>query len=485
MTDTPKNLTGAINRARELHREEIADRLRRRQELERQRLEELNALPTRQPEPAPEPVAAPEPVRSAEPPAPEPVRELQPAPRPTVREPSKRPRRPVPAPVAREDATPAETLPTERFVKIRNSIFDELSRYLSGNQYKVYLELYRETLGRKNSNSTAFFRPRQMAADLGIGSDQTVYRAFKELQERGLISVEAKVGHTQGSRVTVRSLEVAMEALRQQPAKTRGRKTTSVKITTVKNTEVISTVVDSTTPVQQESPHHHSENHDASVVNITTLHDHERHVRQFPNTSPTHAPDTPSGSAAIQNGGGEVLRNGLAEQLVTRYDYSPHLARIAIDSLEAADLDLVPLMLTRLDGLITRGRQKQGVPIQNPAGILSGWLADFDSWRAVLEQDRARLDAHQSGAAEPEGTDLYVQYLTERDARTDARLRALDPDDYARRAAEARREIIERHPPARDWPDEHWAKVVASHLKGALADGEPSFDEWLASRSGD
>ncbi len=475
MTDTPKNLTGAINKARELHREEIADRLRRRQELERQRLDELNSLPSKQPA---------EPPRPSDP-APEPERVLPEPPRIVERkEPARKPRRPVPAP-----APPAvvanETLPTERFVKVRNSIFDELSRYLSGNQYKVYLELYRETLGRKNSNSTAFFRPRQMAMDLGIGSDQTVYRAFKELQERGLITVEARVGHTQGSRVTVRSLEVAIEALRQQPAKTRGRKTTSVKITTVKNTEVISTVVDSTTPVQQESPHYHSENDDAGVVNITTLHDHERHVRQFPNTSPTHAPDTGSGSAAIQNGGGEVLRNGLAEQLVTRYDYSPHLARIAIDSLEAADLELIPHMLTRLDGLIERGRQKQGVPIQNPAGILSGWLADFDSWRTVLQQDHARQESQQNDAAPAEATDLYVQFLTERDARAEARLRALDPDEYSRRADEARREIAERHPPARDWPEEHWEKVVTAHLKGALADGEPSYDEWLAARAAD
>jgi DNA-binding MarR family transcriptional regulator len=452
MTETPKNLSGAIKRAREMHRAEIAERLERRQTAERQRLEQLNAVPR----PAEAPTAPP-----VDAPAPETARAPVPAPEPPAVAPA--------VPSAESAAAPAEpraveTLPTERYLKVRNAIFDDLARYLSGNQYKVYMEIYRETLGRRQPTPSGFFRPREMARELGIGSDQTVYRALKDLSDCGLLTCEARIGDTRGTRITLCAVETALERVRlKSPARrASGRKPTTVKITTVKNTEVIGTTVD-----QQQSPRYYSDDHDGTVVKITTLHDHERHARHG-KTASTQRDD----------GGAGAARAAIVGELVARYGYSPRLARAAVDEVPDADVELVPFLLRRLDRAVERGQHRKGAVIQNPAGILSGWLADFGSWRTVLVADRDRA-ASAAVEAQPEAQDPYTEYLTEMDTAAAAEIDRLDAPTRERLERDARAELARTYPASADWPEEHWQRAILAHLKRSQFD-RPSFEEWSA-----
>lgn len=445
MSETPKNLSGAIKRAREMHRAEIAERLRRRQDVERERLEQLNAVPRSGPSQRQEsPVEAP-------------------------LHPSATPARPVAAApseaTARAEAVSAEprtveTLPTERYLKVRNAIFDELARYLSGNQYKVYMEIYRETLGRRQPTPFGYFRPREMARELGIGSDQTVYRALRDLGQSGLLTCEARIGDTRGTKITLFALETTLERLRRDaPVRRAARsKITTVKITTVK----------STTAVQQKSLQYYGENHDGAVVKITTLHDHERHER------PTKTAPTP---AERGDGGG---RSEIVDELVARYGYSPRLATAAVNDVAEPDLDLIPFLLERLDRAVERGQHRKGAVIQNPAGILSGWLADFASWRTVLVADRERAASAAEGAA-PQVQDRYTEYLTEMDADAAQKIALLEPVERARLEQEARAEIARTFPASTDWPEEHWERAILAHLKRSQFE-RPTFESWLARR---
>lgn len=454
MSETPKNLSGAIKRAREMHRDEIAERLRRRREAEQERLDQLNAVPREAPAPAkaPEPPSAePAPVTVAVPAAPVVERTEPEVPEPEPVEPPR-----------------VETLPTERFLKVRNTVFDELARYLGGNRYKVYMEVYRETLGRRQPTPAGFFRPREMARELGIGSDQTVYRALKELESAGLITCEARVGDTRGTKITIHAVDPVIEKLRAQiSSKRQAKKITTVKITTVKNT-----VVD-----QQSSLRYDSENHHGSVVKITTLHDHERHERHG------NTPSRQARRARGDDGGSERSeRDRLVEQLVARYAYSPHLARTALGAVAPTDLDLVPFLLTRLDAAIERGQLHRGAVIQNPPGVLSGWLADFDSWRAVLEADRDRATSGADDRPADTGTDLFTEYLAEMDADAERRIDALGPDERARLDGTARDEISTTFPASADWPEEHWKRAILAHLKRSHFE-RPSFEDWQKGRT--
>ncbi len=212
------------------------------------------------------------------------------------------------------------------------------------------------------------------------------------------------------------------------------------------------------------------------MVKITTLHDHERHERHG-NTSPRQAR-----RARGDDGGEPSERDRIVEQLVARYGYSPHLARTALGAVATTDLDLVPFLLTRLDAAIERGQLHRGAVIQNPAGVLSGWLADFDSWRAVLEADRDRAT---SGAEEPPGdtgTDLFTEYLAEMDADAERRIDVLGTEDRARLEATAREEISTSFPASADWPEEHWKRAILAHLKRSHFE-RPSFEDWQARRA--
>jgi hypothetical protein len=452
MSETPKNLSGAIKRAREMHRAEIAERLRRRQDLERKRLEQLNTVPRATPSAPPATTAEVDPSLPEAASAPEAA---------TLAEAS-----PTAEAVPLEPRV-VETLPTERYLKVRNAIFDELARYLSGNQYKVYMEIYRETLGRRQPTPFGHFRPREMARELGIGSDQTVYRALRDLEQNGLLTCEARVGDTRGTKITLFALETTLDGLRRNAPTRRGArsKITTVKITTVKNTEV-----KSTTAVQQESLQYYGENHDGTVVKITTLHhDHERHERQ-PKTAATPA----------ERGDGGERRSQLVDEFIARYGYSPRLAAAALNDVAEPDLELIPFLLARLDRAVERGQHRKGAVIQNPAGILSGWLADFASWRAVLEADRERAASAAEGSA-PQAQDRYTEYLTEMDADAAQKIDLLEPADRARLEQEARADIARTFPASSEWPEEHWERAILAHLKRTQFE-RPTFEAWLARR---
>lgn len=81
-----------------------------------------------------------------------------------------------------------EIPPDTKFTKVHNAVFDQLIPYLSGNQFAVYMELYRNTLGRGHSGN--WFRTREVQKICGIGSDKTVRLAIVALEQMKLIRVD-------------------------------------------------------------------------------------------------------------------------------------------------------------------------------------------------------------------------------------------------------------------------------------------------------
>jgi hypothetical protein len=215
------NLSSAIIEARKRHEAEIAERLKRRQMRQRAEIERLNSSAVVE---APKPVAAPpEPAPTLEPPVepapveppPEPAR--NPEPKPTVVDvaPPPAPMRLLPAesfdaPVAPEEL---ETPPDGRYLKLRNDIIDRIKPYLTGNQFAVYMEIYRQTIGR--GRTAAWFRTRDIQTACNLGSDNTVRDAYPVLEQKRLIKLDPnrRPGSPRGLFVTVLSVERALERL--------------------------------------------------------------------------------------------------------------------------------------------------------------------------------------------------------------------------------------------------------------------------------
>src|SRR5207248_1713298 len=101
------------------------------------------------------------------------------------------------------------------------------------------------------------------------------------------------------------------------------------------------------------------------------------------------------------------------ERIAAKYGYSANRARVEIERFQESDVELIPLLLDRLDVEIQRGR------ITNPAGLLRSWLQTFDLWRPQLEAARARSDREKSGEGNtsPEPRDPYLEYLDEIDLK--------------------------------------------------------------------
>lgn len=167
-------------------------------------------------EPAVEP-AAPE---IGEPPAPAPV--ATPAPVRLYQEPPvRRASRPEPAPrlIAEESfeipaaADELETPPDGRYLKLRNDIIDRIKPFLTGNQFAVYMEIYRQTIGR--GRTAAWFRTRDIQSACNLGSDNTVRDAYPVLEQKRLIRLDPnrRVGSPKGLFITVLSVERALDRL--------------------------------------------------------------------------------------------------------------------------------------------------------------------------------------------------------------------------------------------------------------------------------
>lgn len=216
------NLSSAIIEARKRHEAEIAERLKRRQQRQRAEIERLNASATTatsqpklpdavEPDP-PQPkavVAEPMPPAVSEPlaslPPPPPVERLQAA--PTPQPPVRRPR------PAQQRSDEVETLPDGRFLRVRNDIIDRIKPFLTGNQFAVYMEIYRQTVGR--GKTSAWFRTREIQTACNLGSDNTVRDAYPVLEQKRLIRLDPnrRVGSPKGILVTVLSVERALEKL--------------------------------------------------------------------------------------------------------------------------------------------------------------------------------------------------------------------------------------------------------------------------------
>ncbi len=216
------NLSSAIIEARKRHEAEIAERLKRRQQRQRAEVERLNATATSssqpklpeaveaEPVPPPaaivaEPVRPPAPEAPPTPPPPPPVEPIQaaPIPAPPVRRP-----RPVP-----QRTDEVETLPDGRFLRVRNDIIDRIKPFLTGNQFAVYMEIYRQTVGR--GKTSAWFRTREIQTACNLGSDNTVRDAYPVLEQKRLIRLDPnrRAGSPKGILVTVLSVERALEKL--------------------------------------------------------------------------------------------------------------------------------------------------------------------------------------------------------------------------------------------------------------------------------
>jgi hypothetical protein len=226
------NLSSAIIEARKRHEAEIAERLKRRQMRQRAEIERLNSSAVVE-APKPVPVEPEPPAPTAEPAAIEPEPEPVPIPEPPATlvdvasppavaapEPPPEPPRGVPmrllaaesfdAPVAADEL---ETPPDGRYLKLRNDIIDRIKPYLTGNQFAVYLEIYRQTIGR--GRTAAWFRTRDIQSACNLGSDNTVRDAYPVLEQKRLIKLDPnrRPGSPRGLFVTVLSVERALERL--------------------------------------------------------------------------------------------------------------------------------------------------------------------------------------------------------------------------------------------------------------------------------
>lgn len=278
------NLSSAIIEARKRHEAEIAERLERRQQRQRAEIERLNseavsAVAASAPEPgetlgavAPSegrPVADPEARPAAEPETVKPPAGAPPAahwhavPAPQERARPERlarasatPLASLPVALTREAAQPNEPAPLElpaqrrhaprparvevgesielaarpdevetppdgRFLKLRNDIIDRVKPYLTGNQFAVYLEIYRQTIGRGRTG--AWFRTREVQAACNLGSDNTVRDAYPVLEQKRLIKLDPsrRAGSPKGLFITVLSVERALERLERAGAAAR------------------------------------------------------------------------------------------------------------------------------------------------------------------------------------------------------------------------------------------------------------------------
>ncbi len=466
-------LSNTIDLGTALHDEEVAERLRRREERNRARLALLNQNAGREGD-ASVPVArtpleppaaalvsrpierelapaAPDrletnaaAVESAEAPPRPPTAVGMPAPAPAASRPreTRRPPSPSPAALARDEAAAVETLPTERFLKVRNAIVDRLPRFVKGNRYLVYQHIYRNTLGRRQAEPEAFFVSRLVAEQLRL-SEKTVRTCWQYLERVGLIATSSTQGSHHGMRIRVLDLEIALTRL----------ETSAVTLTADHRQEL-----PPNEPISGNSNRSRAEEvtaeHRASAVTLTAP-CHERH-EDMSNTM--H---------------GVGMFDELVERLTDRYAFAPERARAELTLIAVDDLALVPRLLDRLDAEIARSR------VANPAGLLVTWLRAFPTWRPLLEQ----ADRTTPTVETEEARGDLLAYLEETDARARETLRRMDGAEFERLRTTVRAKAEARSPSVAKWTEAQWTAHLEPLIIAELRDRFETFDVWLARRS--
>lgn len=476
-------LSNTIDLGAALHDEEVAERLRRREERNRARLALLNQNASRDEASsasvARTPVEPPAALAPVEPPATAAPRAIElepvpaapdrveidasaaesvqkpprpnsafvagaPAPVPSRPRVTQRTPDPSPAAVARDRVTAAETLPTERFLKVRNAIVDRLPRFVKGNRYLVYQHIYRNTLGRRQAEPEAFFVSRVVAEQLRL-SEKTVRTCWQYLERVGLIATSSTQGSHHGMRIRVLDLEIALARL----------EASAVTLTADHRNNLPPS--EHLSGNSNRSPAEEVTAEDAASAVTLTAPCHERH-EDMHNTM--H---------------GVGMFDELVERLTGRYGFAPDRARTELTLIAADDLALVPRLLDRLDAENARSR------VANPAGLLVTWLRAFPTWRPVLQQEDQKTPEVET---EKSGGDLLA-YLEETDARARETLRQLDGAKVERLRTTVRAKAEARSPSVAKWTEAQWNAHLEPLLVAELRDRFESFDAWLARRSGE
>jgi len=76
--------------------------------------------------------------------------------------------------------------PSECFTRLPNIVYDDLMTTMTGNQFKVYLAIWRSSWGWNSETCTLSYS--QLATAAGV-SVRTTIRSIDELEGRGLVTV--------------------------------------------------------------------------------------------------------------------------------------------------------------------------------------------------------------------------------------------------------------------------------------------------------
>jgi hypothetical protein len=343
-----------------------------------------------------------------------------------------------------------ETAPDGRFLKVRNDIIDRIKPFLSGNQFAVYMEIYRQTIGR--GRTSAWFRTRDIQTACNIGSDNTVRDAYPILERKRLIKLDPtrRNGSPRGLLITVLSVERALERLE------RGR-------SPAQKPNYLSTEAPPQKLPQYLSTNYLSTSAETAEVILNTW---ERHDLKTP---------PPSETAQAQPGGGGDL--DLTESLRAKYGISPTAAPQLLARLGADDLALLPYLLRRLDQNIASGK------VHNPAGLLRVWIESFDAWRPELSAARQRDEEALDLAREIQTKEeLMLAWFKETEAHVQTRLETLDESAREAMRARGRQTLGALSPSASHWTPDQWESQLDSFVRSELRREMGPFEEWLAQR---
>jgi hypothetical protein len=176
-------------------------------------------------------------------------------------------------------------------------------------------------------------------------------------------------------------------------------------------------------------------------------------------------------------GGGGDVRASLADRLCSKYGFAPDRAEAVLGELSVADLELIPLLLAKLDVEIEERR------VKNPAGLLVSRLRAFGAWKPSLEAERAAADAPAAAeVGEQAASELELAYMREVDEEARASLARMTDADREILADEVRRRALERSGSARKWTEAEWRENLGPLLLAAVRAESMSFAEWLERR---
>jgi hypothetical protein len=363
---------------------------------------------------------------------------------------------------------------------------DRLPRYVKGNRFLVYQYLYRNTLGRQRPHG--FFVSGAVAVELGL-SEKTVRNCWEFLERVGLVELDEVRGSHKGKRIRLVELEGVLQRLddsaehaqAKHEAEAHNRRgeapPSSVKVTdegassSVKVTDEEARLLpmrpsvigksyrDSSASLTDEGASSSVRVTDDMIIKDMV----ERHGKTPPPPRPT---------LAAHGGGGE--RADFERLLCEGYGFAPDRASSALATLGDEDLDLLPILLQRLDAEIHQRR------VRNPAGLLATRLRTFDLWKPLLEAARDADSPRPKSEQDPVSlAELQVVYMRTIDVEARAKLAAMSEADREILAEEVRQQAYDRSPAARKWTEAEWRENLEPLLVAAIRAEAISFDAWL------